>query len=481
MPDTIKPSKQRITGKEFGRSGTIRFNGIITGEEYNRDLQGKAAIKAWDTMRRSDPTVRAMIQVCVLPLLGATWTIKPQEDDPQGEQKADDIKKALFDGPIDWDNFMREAFSFVPFGFSVFEKSFEYDKTENRFFITKLSSRKQISIYKWETEDGKPGVQQQLTGEVNNIVSIPMDKLIVFTHDKEGDNLEGISMLRYAYKPWKIKDALEIINAIGLEKQGIGLPQIKRDPLNPSAVISTDDLEQARAAAAAYRANESGYWDATSGLILEFTDMKGASTKDIIPTIEYYDRQIVKSVLAQFLELGQGASSGGSRALSTDQSALFQKSLEALAKMFASTVQQQLINQLCDLNYSDNSAGYPQLVFDNIGDTSLTEFSDNVQKLTSAGALTVDPDIEDKVREMMKFQPLSKEQRDHYEEKKQQEMDVAKATAAATIADPTGNKGKELPAKAKPAPEKIKASAIEDALDDARASQRTLIKVLFED
>ena len=79
-------------------------------------------------------------------------------------------------------------------------------------------------------------------------------------------------------------------------------------------------------------------------------DLKGGATSDPSKSIAHHDRQIAKSILAQFIDLG-AESSGGSYALSEDQSSLFTLGLTAIANEFAEVVNQDIISQLVAYNF----------------------------------------------------------------------------------------------------------------------------------
>ena len=159
--------------------------------------------------------------------------------------------------------------------------------------------------------------------------NIPRNKLLYVVNDQEGDNYFGISLLRYAYKPWKIKDGLEIMNAVALENMALGIPYIKKGIDNKT--VDEGELEEARDRLRQQRVNEEAYLEYPASIEIGWTDMKGNTTKDVMPTIEYQDRQILLSVLGQFLLLGANDASG-SRAVSQDHSRLFVKALESVAK-----------------------------------------------------------------------------------------------------------------------------------------------------
>lgn len=416
MDNTNKPSVRKF-GNSQGSSGTYIFNGVISQEEYNLNLVGQNGKKIYDTMRRSDSSIHATLQVCKLPILSTTWTVEPASEDEGDQYIARFIENELMKRKVNWHDFLREALTMFDFGFSVFEKTYELIEFEGktRVGIKELGSRKQRSVLYWTTKDGQAGVQQQLLGGGTNskdptgLVQIPMPKLIVFTNEKEGDNYEGISVLRFAYKDWDIKDKLTLVHAIALEKMAMGIPIIK-----PPQTVNPQEQTAARESVRQMRANEESFAEVPFGWDLSMLDMKGQETKDILPTLQYLDKQISKSVLAQFLELGSGKS-GGSKALSQDHSQLFMLSEEAAAKTVASTIQSALIQQLCDLNFSNLPNGYPELKFGKIGDDDITIAASAANQLALAGLLTPDPNLEDHLRDTMHLPPLAEQIHEVYD------------------------------------------------------------------
>lgn len=481
------------TGKEIGTSGTIIQNGFITAEEYNRVLIGKQAIQKYDIMRRSDAGIRSTLQVCKLPILSTTWTFNPAQQ-PDGsisaadQEVADFCTRELFKRNINFHDLLRQALTMFDFGFSVFEKVFELTDFNGkpRIGINKIASRKQTTIYAWEIPGGQPGITQMT---INETFYIPWEKLMVFTHDKEGDNHEGISLLRYVYKDWDVKDKLGLVQAIALEKMAVGVPVIKQDPANPQAVGNATDTTEAETALKQFRANEQGYLKTPPGMLIEMLDMKASSTKDVLPYLNYLDSRIAKSVLAGFMELG-GSSGSGAKALAQDLTSLFMKSEEAVANVVKATIMEQLVHQLCDLNYSDLPNGYPELTYGTIGDEDITVFSAAINQLMTAGALTADTDLEDRVREIMRLPEMSEDAKAAFKTK----QDLAQKALEAPLQQ-TGPDGKaKAIAPGKPA-DNGKAGAGKDtstskdkagatkaaAINAARDAQRRIIEVIYAD
>jgi phage gp29-like protein len=403
-------------GREMGFSGTLIYNGIISAEEYNRQLLGVWGNRKYEIMRRSDSTIRGALQVVKLPVLSTTWKVDPVQE-PDGtitaiaQEKADFCNRELFNRNINWHDTIRQALSCLDFGHSIFEKTYEPTRFNNKFRIglKSFNSRKQVTIYAWETSDGQPGITQFVGAEKANIIR---EKLVYFIHDLEGENWSGTSLLRYVYKDWDIKDKLTLVNAMALEKLGVGVPVVTaNEGMSPSPTDEADAI----AALSAMRANQKSYLKIPNTMKVEMLDLKGHTTKEVIPTLNYHDARIMKSILAGFLELG-GASGSGSQSLSSDLTSLFMKSEEALANLIVGAINQDLIKQLCDLNYADMSEGYPKLAFGQIADDDVSTYATAMANLTNAGLLTPDADIEDHLRGSLRLPLMSKEKKASYEE-----------------------------------------------------------------
>lgn len=444
--NTNTPKLPSRAGQEIGQSGTSIFRGYISSEEYVVDLQGVYALNQYDIMRRSDSTIHGVLQVVKNPIISANWDIEPASDDEADVEIADFVKRELFSRKIKFQDVMREGLTSLDFGHSVAEKVYEMTMFDGkpRIGISRIASRKQRTIRKWELENGKPGVIQSLPNGVT--AEIPREKLIYIINEREGENYHGISLLRFAYKPWKIKDSLELMNAIALEKLSIPVPVLRKGI--GGTTVNEADLQIARNLLRQWRANQSAYIELPPGLDLEFPTLNGASVKDTLPTIEHQNEQIWSSVLASFMSLGQGGN-GGSRALSGDLTTMFYKSLEAVARTLQQAYQEDLVQDLVDLNFSELPNGYPKLVFSSISDDDFKSIAESTSALMNAGALHADTGIENRLRTMLKLPEMTEEMLDSYD-------DMVRPPKP--VVDPTANKPDEAPAKS--------TETVEDGKDD---------------
>lgn len=399
--------------KELGESGTEIYQGFITGDDYVPELTGTNALDTYDKMRKSDGVVKASLLACELPIRAANWFIEPASDDDSDKEVADFVSDCLFNQmSITWDDFLRQALLMLPFGFMVFEKVFKSVDIEGKEMVSwkKFAPRLPSTILKWEMETGDDGITQMLPS--GNNISIPIEKLLIFTQSKEGDNWLGISVLRNAYRSWFFKNHIEKINAIAFERQGLGIPYVKL----PKG-YSPKDREKAEKLLKNLRANERGYIIIPDGWEIGFMDMKAGTVKDPDTSIRRYNREILISVLAQFLDLGAGNT--GSRALSADQSTTFHNNLTAMARQIKDIINKYAIKQLVDLNYT--VVKYPTLEFSKIGVIEYEKMAKALQSLSQSGLISTDEKLEDYIRELLNL-PEKLEEEEKPEKEKPKEI-----------------------------------------------------------
>lgn len=395
--------------KKIGVSGTFNVGGFIRGEEYNYNLIGRRALMNYDIMSRSDATVHAGLQVCKLPILAANWMFKSPSDDPADQERTDLCNREFFDRNVDFYDVLSEGLTCLDFGYALGEIIYEPTTFNGQFKwgLQSLASRKQISVLNWQTQTGILGITQLAPYTDIPMRDIPMQKLFVFTNEKRGENYEGISLLRFAYKHWYLKDKLELMNAVALERMGLGIPFVKED--GTQTTMDAGEVQKVETALRQIRVNEEAYVKIPPGLEVGMLDFDASKVKDILPTLYYEDEQILLSVLAQFLGLGQGAK-GGSRALSDDHSKLFLLSLQAVSRIMQRGLQ-SVAKRLIDLNYSPDNLpnGYPKLEFEDLDDDNVAEISLALQQLVDGGVITPGLDVENRARRTVDIQELTQE------------------------------------------------------------------------
>lgn len=384
-----KPKVTVKRGPVAGVSGNAPKYGQMDTGEYLTKLDGSTGRAIFDEMRRSDPQVISTLRAMTLPIRQAQYSVEPGSDDAKDVEIAEVIEENLLRGmTITWDDVIRHALIMLPMGFSPMEKIWEI--RDNMLYLRKLDPRLPTSVEGWKYDEKKKRTTAMLQRDSDfKPFEVPIEKLLVFTSDKEGDNWEGISVLRGAYKGWYIKSALEKINAIKHERYGIGVPV----GTVPSGIVegSKEWNDMVKALEDLY-ANERSYLIKPEGYDFELLGMsKESQGTDVLPDLKYYDEAIAKSMLAMFINLG--TTQTGSRALGGSFIDVFMLSLQSYADYIVEVFNRFLIREYVASNWGEVE-NMPQMKVAQIKKLDPAV----VAELVKTGVVDADFEVENAVR-----------------------------------------------------------------------------------
>jgi len=452
---------------EIGASGVTNFQGTIDTEEYVTDLKGSQLYTTIDKMRWSDASVQAALMMCELPIRSAEWDIEPASDSAEDVEIAEFVKDNLFNGLVlPWEDTLRQILLMHAYGCMPFEIIYKITD-DGRIGWRKWAPRLPKTIEKWNVdENGELESITQRTYKNNNYieVTIPIQKLMVFVYRREGDNYLGTSILRQAYKHWFFRDKYYKIDAVAQERLGIGIPVITL----PEG-YTDDDYTDAENMGKNLRGHEKAYVVKKQGWEVEMLDLKASTLKDPSTMLDHHTREILKSVLAQFIDLG--SKSVGSYSLSKDQSQIFLQALDSSAKAIEDVINNE-IKRLVDYNW--NVEEYPKLTHADLGVKDVKELAEAIQTLAMAQFITPDHETEDYLRKTLKLPEKpegeemdTKEEKEAKEEEKmQQQMDIAKQKAQAGKNEKFSEKGKkEYKRELTKAEQRVRFDEIRDYMD----------------
>lgn len=386
-------AKQKVEhGGETGVAGNTGYWGYSDTGEYLTKLDGSAGRVIFDKMRRNDHQVKAVLGAITLPIRQADYYMEPGSEDEKDVKIAKTLEDALLKNmTITWDDTVRHALLMLPFGFSALEKVYEY--RNGLILPRKLDPRLPQSISHWKYDQNKHRlthmVQQDTIGEE---IEIPIEKLLVFTTEKEGDNWEGISILRSAYKAWYIKDTLEKINSIMHDRWGAGIPEMT---VPKTVQRGTEQWNQAQKLLEDVHANEKGY--ILKNVEWDFKVVGGEKGKgtDVLGSIKYYDEAIATAMLAMFISLG--TSKTGNRALGQTFFDAFLMAIQAWADYIAEVINRFCIRELVDLNWTVEN--YPTFRVKRVQSLALQA----IGYLVQTGALKWSQVLENDLRKMLRM------------------------------------------------------------------------------
>lgn len=363
------------------------------GREYNNQLRDKAGLRKYDEMRRSDSTVAGTLKLAKTPILGARWYMEPASQSTRDVNVAKKVWWNLTEGmSTSFPQFLTEALLMLDFGYYMFEKVFEMGNPNAPAGMPvtwkKLAPRHPLDVDDWITDaHGGPAGVAMTNAETNTKVAIPISKLLVFTNNKEAGDMTGISMLRPAFKPWYFKSQLEKIDAIQKERHGIGIPVIKL-PVG----YKPADKALAQNLGRNLRTNEQAHIVLPPMWEIDFADLKG-NPVNVLDSIKYHNGEIVKNILAPFME--PGASQG-----KDDDRIIFLKSSRTAADILVDVFNKYLIPQLVDYNWQ--RVGYPKICARRIGEQAdWRTMSFAIRNMVGAGIIRPDDRLEENIREEM--------------------------------------------------------------------------------
>lgn len=372
----------------LGISSSELYRYTLDSDEYLSSLTWNSNIAIYNKMARSDSQIKAILLMLELPIISTQWFIRPKDDSKKAKKIANFIHESLFENINQgFDEVLKEICTMFIYGHCIFEKIFKINKSY--IMWKKLAPRPQSTIYDFLYDDVGDirGVQQYLIHKGWNIVDIPIEKLLLFTHDQKHGDIKGNSILRTAYKHWSIKDFLYKITNVGIERNFVGVPYVKLPEM-----YTEDDFNQAKEIATTLRSHELAGIVVPGGFELGILENK-RTAMDALPYIEYQDMQIARSILAQFMNLGSGS---GSFALSNDQSQLFLLMLESSAKNISNVINKYAIPEL--VNYNFDSDLYPKLCFKPLNIGRLVNI---LKSLTDGKLIIPDNNIEEYIRDML--------------------------------------------------------------------------------
>lgn len=392
----INPSPLLETQLEqvWGDSGTERWSGFFY-EEPNAQMRDWDRVDRIEEMRRMDGACKGALTAVKAPILATEWRVEGEDEDI-----VKFVEDNIFKMRRPWKDFIRESHNYLDFGFSIFEKIWE--RRGDFLYLADLEPRIQHSIFRFRMSDGEPGITQVIkTDEFPRAYAeIPLEKLIILTNEKEGDDITGQSILRAAYKHYHFKDVLYRIQGIAAERNGVGTPLVELpDGFGPEEKAKVEE------ALSEYRSNEKAFLIVPSGMKVSIlTPNSNAQGSSIVEAIGHHNVMILQTVLATFLGLGQDGT--GSFALSKDLSSFFLKVVEDKCSYFAEQFTKQVIEPLVRINFGPD-ADVPELKFSPLGDIDFKEMSDALVALANASLIKKDGAMMQYIAKQFKLPEIS--------------------------------------------------------------------------
>lgn len=389
--------------RERGSSFPVRLPDVVP-QFANR----QQALRVYKEMEDGDTTFDVALRAAKVPIQGASFFMQPFDDKEINQDISEFCSYNIFEGTSrPFVLVLEDILRMFNDGFSVIEQVWETREWAarrtgaNRKKYTMLKNlavrpASTISDILYDDTGGPVGVKQQAIRSDGRTeeVEIKIDKLLIFTFGILGGDLTGKPLGRTAYQPWYFKKELYKIDAIGHERNRLGVPR-----WNLAEGFSNSDVNAAWEQVTNVRTNEKTGVVVPPGHDFKFETVENNPT-DIMKSIEHHDAKILLNVMAQFLLLG--LTGGGGRATSGAHVDMFQKAMKYVAKYICGVFNLYLIPKLVGYNFNTNE--FPHMRVRNIGETKdLQQWAAAVSNLASQEMITPDMDTENYIREEIDF------------------------------------------------------------------------------
>lgn len=389
--------QHNVSGQQFaeasGKAAKPSLAEIgVAGDEYqaglpvdaaNSEMSGPAWFQKVDLMRRTGGYVEVVSQVITLPIISTEWDVQGDRED-----LVEFVRTNLLDSTSDtamsttWQDVLRRACLSVLYGTWCMEKVWRVD---GQATIRRLVDRlpRTITAYNLDADGTILGLHQkgrQPDGtEVDTDIGI--DNLLLFPYRKEGNNWNGMSILRGAHQHWDISQSLTKLLNIGAERALTPSP-VGHLPLN----YSEEDRRTFLAVMERWRRNSAGSMALPSGYTVDdLVKLAGTEIAAVIAWKEHHDLWFLRTALADFVTLGESA-----RALGDVKILFFLLAWEAFANELEATINRHLVRQLVRYNFPNVTGGdMPRVVHQPIGQWMNLEAASDFLKVLLDGKVVV--------------------------------------------------------------------------------------------
>jgi len=352
---------------------------------YNPDdIVARKGLGIFDKMSR-DEQVKASLNTKKFAILATGWSI--HSPSPKTEKMAAFVKKSFTDWMTgSFDDLLGEMLSFLKYGYVVAEENWVYEAP-----YVYLETIKVRAPHNFEFRPDKFG--NMVTGSLeqwqgNGKKPLDPSKFIIYTYQKEFDNLYGQSDLSAAYRDWFIKEQLVKSEAMYLEKFAA-----------PSVIAYFEGLDEAHRKELMKRLRELRSLSVATipqNVKIELIKATGDGSA-YRRRLEACDEAISKSILMPN-QLGYNRTEQGSNAKAQTQFDVFMWSVEAIRRAIEeSIINEQIIKRLCYYNFGEQDQ-YPQFKFNPLTEKNKNAIYDSWSKLVTAKVVRPTEEDEAKIR-----------------------------------------------------------------------------------
>jgi len=363
---------------------------------YNPDdLISRKGMQIIDKMR-TDDMIKSSLTLKKFATLAPNYKIIPATNTPDDREVAEFITYTIDNMQGSMNDALYQVLSALDYGFSITElvyQQYEEGKFKDKIGIKSLKTKKPHN-YSFKTDAYSNLRKRGLLLTVDGLEkSLPVDKFLIFSYQKEFGNHYGTSDLRPAYRGFWSKDTIIKFWNIYLER--FANPTVlgkykSNDPLSKHNLRNILDSLTAKTSIT-HRMDE---------FDIEFLEPSRSSTDDFKTAINYYDKSIARSILIPDRLVAEGQFGAYSQA-----QVHFDVFMFVLAKLRQDieeiVMNEQFIKRLVIMNYGQRPM--PRFQFNPMTDDQKLQINQLFIDAVSKGVINATPEDQNQIRENLHF------------------------------------------------------------------------------
>lgn len=391
-------NKTKIYQSELGASGISLVNGQPESTESNPNFAYLDTISLYREMRDTMPIISAVMNAIKMSFVQTAFYFEPASDDKKDIEIKDFLEDVFFK-EIDWSDFISQASLMMDYGYMFFE-IVEFVR-DGKVYYKKIAPRLPGSddeMY-YNKDRSEVGIKQKVYIDDSYVnIDIPPEKIFRLTINREGDNFRGRSVMRPMYMPFTFLKKLYKESIISAQRSA-GIPEI----INDSTTITPDEESKIKEAAKNIVNDCDSYLYHNRDQ--EFKYFVNPNNFDYVSLINVYESLILKTVLAQFLDISKEGNSGG-YAQSKSEITFFLMFINSFLDYFTRRVNSVLVKRSVHLNFGDAPA--PKLKYNNPSDESIDSIINRIKLLVDSKIITNNFELENIVRQKLDLPDIEK-------------------------------------------------------------------------
>lgn len=429
---------------DLGQTGLKRSAGTLD-EEFLPALRGRKAVEVYTEMENNNATVHALVFAIKHLLSRVKWTVVVKNHTPDSEKAVQFLESCMDDMSQPWSEVIAEILTSVVYGWSYHEIVYkrrigpwETDAkrrskyTDGMIGWRKLPIRAQSTLFRWIFDDhgGIKGMVQ-MAAPTYKAVAIPIEKSLLFRVGANKNSPEGRSMLRGAYRSYYWMKRMEELEAIAVERDMAGMPLAKM----PARIMQSKDPKDVAMFKAIKDLVRNIRRDTHQGVVLpsdadevtkqplyslELVSSTGSHTIDTSGIIQRLQKDILMSVMADFLLMG--ATSTGSFAMHVDKTGIFKQALNTVIQSIADVFNRHAVPRLFAVN-GWKPEELPEFKPAPVENPNLQELANFMTALASLGVEWMpDADLEKYMRDIAGLPEMSEEREEALQDQEEKKI-----------------------------------------------------------